>query len=71
MGPHRDLECHLLSFPRCGQELTWVKAHTDGRTAAVNGVSELDRQGNAQADGAAQQVLGAVDGRQTIWQSYR
>eukprot|EP00971_Amphidinium_carterae_P165252 3275700-Amphidinium_carterae.1 len=52
-GVHRDLEQRLLSCPRLGREVKWIKAHTDSKIAAVHGVSEADRLGNDRADKAA------------------
>eukprot|EP00971_Amphidinium_carterae_P078156 1546231-Amphidinium_carterae.1 len=59
-GVHRDLEQRLLSFPRLGREVKWIQAHTDSRSAALHGVTEVDRQGNERADKAANNVLGSA-----------
>eukprot|EP00971_Amphidinium_carterae_P059445 1175433-Amphidinium_carterae.1 len=65
-----DLELRLLSFPRLGREVKWVKAHTNERTAVQHGVSDTDRRGNEQADRAAQQVLAGVDGKQPLGKGF-
>eukprot|EP00971_Amphidinium_carterae_P066885 1324751-Amphidinium_carterae.1 len=69
-GVHRalDLEQRLLTFPRLGREVKWIKAHTDRRTAVQHGVTEVDRQGNERADKAANTVLAPVDGKQSTWE---
>eukprot|EP00971_Amphidinium_carterae_P298253 5926276-Amphidinium_carterae.3 len=72
-GLRRDLERLLLSFPRSGREVKWVKAvpHADARSAAFHGVFEQDRLGNAQADAGAQKAIGNIDRGQTTWRRFR
>eukprot|EP00971_Amphidinium_carterae_P252756 5018207-Amphidinium_carterae.1 len=66
MGPHRDLECRLLSFPRCGREVRWVKAHTDGRIAALHGVWLIELRSKCWVLSTADRPSGGATARPSL-----
>eukprot|EP00971_Amphidinium_carterae_P117533 2328388-Amphidinium_carterae.1 len=58
----KDWRAGCVRLQKRSRKVKWIKAHTDRRTAAQHGVSEVDRQGNESADKAANNVLAPVDG---------